>query len=336
MADLSNISSVIDAKQKELTQVGGKISKVPIYLRINKQNFFDLTLVDLPGLIYTDGLGPFIQSIYADYIQNPNSIVLYVTSATTDLVTGQSIEFIDQYDSEWQRTMAIITKIDARDQNFLTHFRQVDKGLGAICVRNKTKAENDAGISFNDLLGRESVILAEEDFTEIPAEQKGIPMLIQALVTHQREMILKFKPVLRQRLVIYKDQLQKQLQSLPKCFKTIAEKNSFFLQMLQKFSFTLNDVVRNSKISLDQSQENKTMFLRGRVQQIFDEHSKDFSNLKLKFFEPRFRRQIKELIAEDQGINPSNFMNVQIFKLEIQKRISEAGEDSAKLVEKVK
>ena len=41
----------------------------------------------------------------------------------TDLVTGQSIEFIDKYDSEWQRTMTIITKIDARDQNFLTHFR---------------------------------------------------------------------------------------------------------------------------------------------------------------------------------------------------------------------
>ena len=59
------------------------------------------------------------------------------------------------------------------------------------------------------------------------------------------------------------------------------------------------------------------MLLRGRVRQIFDEHSKDFSNLKLKFFEPGFRRQIKELIAEDQGINPSNFMNVQIFKLEI-------------------
>ena len=59
------------------------------------------------------------------------------------------------------------------------------------------------------------------------------------------------------------------------------------------------------------------MLLRGRISQIFAEHSKDFSNLKLRFFEPGFRSQIKELIAEDQGINPSNFMNVEIFKLEI-------------------
>ena len=99
-------------------------------------------------------------------------------------------------------------------------------------MRNKTRAENDTGVSFNDVLSRESTILAEEDFTEIPEEKKGIPMLIQALVSHQREMILKFKPTLRQKLAIHKEQSQKQLQSLPKCYKTVTEKNSVFLQML--------------------------------------------------------------------------------------------------------
>lgn len=84
-----------------MTQVGGQISREPIYLRIYRQNFFDLTLVDLPGLTYLQGLGPFIQSIYSDFIQNPNSIILYVTSAMTDLVTGQSIELIDKFDKEW-------------------------------------------------------------------------------------------------------------------------------------------------------------------------------------------------------------------------------------------
>jgi len=51
-----------------MTQVGGQISREPIYLRIYRQNFFDLTLVDLPGLTYLQGLGPFIQSIYSDFI----------------------------------------------------------------------------------------------------------------------------------------------------------------------------------------------------------------------------------------------------------------------------
>ena len=51
-------------------------------------------------------------------------------------------------------------------------------------MRNKTKAENDAGLSFNDVLTKESLILEEDDFAEIPVEHKGIPMLIKALVAH--------------------------------------------------------------------------------------------------------------------------------------------------------
>lgn len=87
--------------------------------------------------------------------------------------------------------------------------------------------------------------------------------------------------------------------------------------MLQAFSFTLNDMVKNCRVSLQQVSENQSWLLRGRVRELFDEHAKDFSNLKLKFFEPSFQKQVKELIAEDQGINPSNFLNVEIFKLEI-------------------
>ena len=60
----------------------------PIYLRINRKNFFDLTLVDLPGITYKDGLGSTILDMYTDFIKNENSIILYVTSAKTDLVTG--------------------------------------------------------------------------------------------------------------------------------------------------------------------------------------------------------------------------------------------------------
>lgn len=121
-----------------MTKSGGKISKVPIYLRINKKNFFDLTLVDLPGLTYVEGLGDLIKDLYADYIKKPNCIILYVTSAKTDLVTGQAIEFIDRYDPNWDRTMTIVTKIDGRDENFLNNLNLVDRGLGAVCVRNRT------------------------------------------------------------------------------------------------------------------------------------------------------------------------------------------------------
>ena len=63
---------------------------------------------------------------------------MYVTSAKTDLVVGESIELVSKYDSEWQRTMTIVTKIDGREENFVNNFHKVDNGLGAYCVRNRT------------------------------------------------------------------------------------------------------------------------------------------------------------------------------------------------------
>jgi len=137
-------------------------------------------------------------------------------------------------------------------------------------------------------------------------------------------------------LATHRDKTQKLLSGLPPCYRTDAEKNEVFLRMLQNFSFSLNDIVRNSRISLQEVVENRSWLLRGRVRELFDEHATDFGNLKMKFFEPGFRRQIKELIAEDQGISPSNFLNVEIFKLEIKKRICEAEADSKLLVDKVR
>lgn len=100
--------------------------------------------------------------------------------------------------------MTIITKIDGRDANFLNNFKLVDRGLGAICVRNRTQAEITAGLSFNDVLDRERNVLSEEDFAAIPTDQKGILALVEALVSHQREMIIQFKPVLRQQLACHR------------------------------------------------------------------------------------------------------------------------------------
>ena len=167
-----------------MTAMGGKICKEPIYLRINKRDFFDLTLVDLPGLTYLDGLAPFIAGIYSEHIQNQNSIILYVSSAKTDLVTGQSMEIVNKHDPEWNRSMTIVTKIDGRDSNFINNFRLVDRGLGAFCVRNRTESEIKSGISFSDVLEKEKLCLKDEDFSEISEQQKGIPMLIEALIGH--------------------------------------------------------------------------------------------------------------------------------------------------------
>ena len=61
--------------------------------------------------------------------------------------------------------------------------------------------------------------------------------------------------------------------------------------MHQSFTFVVNDVVRNCKVSLQGDQEGKPCWqLRGTLRGLFDEHSKDFGNIKLKFFEQNFQK----------------------------------------------
>ena len=126
-------------------------------------------------------------------------------------------------------------------------------------------------MGYDEALEMERQVLLHEDFAQIQAEQKGIPMLIEALVGHQREMIVNFKHQLRQKLAAQKDVSQKNLDALPKCYSTSSEKNEVFLQMLQKFSFTTNDIVRNCRVNLDEGQVNgQRWLLRGLIRGLFD------------------------------------------------------------------
>lgn len=78
-------------------------------------------------------------------------------------------------------------------------------------------------------------------------------MLIKALIGHQREMILRFKPILRQQLASHRQKTDALLEKLPPCYRTAMEKNQVFLAMLHKFSFTFIDIVKNSRVSLEQA-----------------------------------------------------------------------------------
>lgn len=93
--------------------------------------------------------------------------------------------------------MTIVTKVDARDSSFYTKFQVVDRGLGGFCVRNRTTEEINRGVSYAEVIEKERVLLSDPDFGQIPKEQKGIPMLVRALIGHQRQMVLRYKPKLR-------------------------------------------------------------------------------------------------------------------------------------------
>lgn len=56
-----------------------------------------------------------IRNLIIKYISNPNSIILAVTAANTDMATSEAIKLAKDVDPDGRRTLAVVTKLDLMD-----------------------------------------------------------------------------------------------------------------------------------------------------------------------------------------------------------------------------
>lgn len=62
-----------------------------------------------------------VKDLVIKYIQNPNSIILAVSTANTDMSTSESLKLAKEVDPEGKRTLAVITKLDLMDAGNLCY-----------------------------------------------------------------------------------------------------------------------------------------------------------------------------------------------------------------------
>ena len=77
-----------------------KIVQTPIHLKVFRRDYIDLTLVDLPGIFYGEGTENLIKNIWKLYVDQENTIILYVTPAGNDLNTGEAYTIAKNADPE--------------------------------------------------------------------------------------------------------------------------------------------------------------------------------------------------------------------------------------------
>lgn len=56
-----------------------------------------------------------IRELVLKYIANPNSIILAVVTANTDMATSESLAIAKDVDPDGRRTLAVVTKLDLMD-----------------------------------------------------------------------------------------------------------------------------------------------------------------------------------------------------------------------------
>ncbi len=90
-------------------------------MQVYSTKVVNLTLVDLPGITKVpvgdqpEDIEAKIYELIFSFVSNPNSLILAVTPATTDLATSEALKLAREVDPEGRRTLAVMTKLDLMD-----------------------------------------------------------------------------------------------------------------------------------------------------------------------------------------------------------------------------
>lgn len=64
-----------------------------------------------------------VVNLIFEYIENPLTIILAVTTANTDMATSESLKLAKRVDPEGERTLAVLTKVDLMDKGNPTLYK---------------------------------------------------------------------------------------------------------------------------------------------------------------------------------------------------------------------
>lgn len=129
--DFDDIRTEIEAETDRMAGANKGICPEPINLKIYSTSVVNLTLIDLPGITKVpvgdqpEDIESQIRELVSKYICSPNSIILAVVTANTDMATSESLKLSKDVDPDGRRTLAVVTKLDLMDAgelNFLKLF----------------------------------------------------------------------------------------------------------------------------------------------------------------------------------------------------------------------
>lgn len=119
--DFEEIRKEIEAETDRMAGANKGICPEPINLKIYSKSVVNLTLIDLPGITKVpvgdqpEDIENQIRTLVLKYICNPNSIILAVVTANTDMATSESLKLSKDVDPDGRRTLAVVTKLDLMD-----------------------------------------------------------------------------------------------------------------------------------------------------------------------------------------------------------------------------
>lgn len=239
--DFSDIRKEIEKDTEKVAGHNKGICPEPINLKIFSNRVVNLTLVDLPGITKVpvgdqpEDIEAQIKDLLVKYIENPNSIILAVTAANTDMATSESLKLAKDVDPDGRRTLAVLTKLDLMDAGTdaidILCGRVIPVKLGIIGVVNRSQQDiiDDKGIE--DQL-KDEVSFLQRKYPTL-ATRNGTPYLAKTLNRLLMHHIRDCLPDLKTRVNVMSTQFQSLLNSYG---EDVTDRSQTLLQIITKFA----------------------------------------------------------------------------------------------------
>ncbi|RZB77469.1 dynamin-1-like protein [Asbolus verrucosus] len=239
--DFEEIRQEIEIETNKIAGSNKGICAEPINLKIYSTKVVNLTLVDLPGITKVPvgdqppDIEQQIRELVLKYIANPNSIILAVVTANTDMATSESLAIAKDVDPDGRRTLAVVTKLDLMDAGTdaidILCGRVIPVKLGIIGVVNRSQQDIMNNKSIKEALKDEATFLQSKYPTL--ATRNGTPYLAKTLNRLLMHHIRDCLPDLKTRVNLMMSQFQSLLNSYG---EDISDKSKTLLQIITKFA----------------------------------------------------------------------------------------------------
>uniref|UniRef100_A0A667WGY1 Dynamin-1-like protein n=1 Tax=Myripristis murdjan TaxID=586833 RepID=A0A667WGY1_9TELE len=239
--DFEEIRQEIEAETERISGNNKGISDEPIHLKIFSPHVVNLTLVDLPGITKVPvgdqpkDIEVQIRELILKYICNPNSIILAVTAANTDMATSEALKVAREVDPDGRRTLAVVTKLDLMDAGTdamdVLMGRVIPVKLGLIGVVNRSQLDINNKKTVADAI-RDEYAFLQKKYPSL-ANRNGTKYLARTLNRLLMHHIRDCLPELKTRINVLAAQYQSLLNSYG---EPVEDKSATLLQLITKFA----------------------------------------------------------------------------------------------------
>uniref|UniRef100_A0A8C7ZI28 Dynamin-1-like protein n=1 Tax=Oryzias sinensis TaxID=183150 RepID=A0A8C7ZI28_9TELE len=239
--DFLEIRKEIEAETERTSGDNKGITCEPIYLKIFSPKVLNLTLVDLPGIIKVpvgdqpENIEAQVQEMILSFISNPNSLILAVSPANSDLATSDALKLAREVDPDGRRTLLVVSKLDLMDAGTdaleVLLGRVIPVRLGIIGVVNRSQHDINTQKSLEDSIKDEHVFLQRHypSLVSRAGSRYLAKTLSKLLMHHIRDCL----PELKTRVTVLIAQYQARLNSYG---QPVEDHSATLLQIVTKFA----------------------------------------------------------------------------------------------------